>query len=343
MRSDARKREQGTGGIVAGLLALLGLAWLSGRAGGRLRGVAKVFVAIVGAWMAAAVLLMGIVIFALVGGWGHLGDLLSSTTLCFTPAIVLLVVLWLIGRSRGTSGDPGADQVSIVQRLASLRPASREQNRHPNYYRDRAAAYRKRIQKIIKAQRSGPLADAMASVLPRLQRWHQRVAQLADRLQSYEGDRLIRQDVKDVPRNIARLEKQIEVETDPQIQKQMFETLDGYREHEALMAELARVMRRTRLQLDDTLAAMGTVYSQIQMIDAMDIDSPKAARIALDIDEQIQHLNDVLSVMPEAYRPIDEDEELSMMARRIRLQRGDPAHAEGRTPEELHDHRSAKP
>ena len=38
-------------------------------------------------------------------------------------------------------------------------------------------------------------------------------------------------------------------------------------------------MKRTRLNLDDTLAAMGTVYSQLQVLNAMDIDGPTATRI----------------------------------------------------------------
>jgi hypothetical protein len=55
------------------------------------------------------------------------------------------------------------------------------------------------------------------------------------------------------------------------------------------------------LQLDDTLAAMGTIYSQVQVLDAMDISGPKATRIAEEIDEQVVRLNDLLSALGDAY------------------------------------------
>ena len=61
-------------------------------------------------------------------------------------------------------------------------------------------------------------------------------------------------------------------------------------------------MRRTRLNLDDTLASMGTIYSQVQLLNAMDIDSGRATRIAEEIDAEVLRLNDVLSALSEAYQ-----------------------------------------
>ena len=172
---------------------------------------------------------------------------------------------------------------------------------NPGDYRKRASAYRQRMQRLVKARRPGPLTDVLKAVLPRVARWEERVGQLAGRLQAFEGDALNRRDVKEVPKAIAQLERQIPMEADPQVRQQMVSTLNGYRAQQAQLTDLARVMRRTRLQLDDTLASMGTIYSQVHMIDALDIDSPKAARIAGEIEEQVQRLNDLLAALPESY------------------------------------------
>jgi hypothetical protein len=59
---------------------------------------------------------------------------------------------------------------------------------------------------------------------------------------------------------------------------------------------------RTRLNLDDTLASMGTIYSQVQLLNAIDIDSGRATRIAEEIDAEVTRLNDVLSALSEAYQ-----------------------------------------
>ena len=104
-----------------------------------------------------------------------------------------------------------------------------------------------------------------------------------------------------MPAHVVRLEGQSEAEGDPQVRLQMQETLEGYRTHQAQLDALVSLMRRTRLQLDQTLSAMGTIYSQMQMLQAMDIDGNRARQIADDIDEQVDSLGDLLSAMAEVY------------------------------------------
>ncbi|OQA37754.1 MAG: hypothetical protein BWY52_03334 [Chloroflexi bacterium ADurb.Bin325] len=165
-----------------------------------------------------------------------------------------------------------------------------------------------------------------------LKSWEERVGQLADRLTLFENDDLIRRDIKEVPARIARLERLVELEVDPEIRSQMAKTLAAYREQQRQLDRLTRVMRRTRLNLDDTLAAMGTIYSQVQVLNAMDVDGATAARIAGEIDSEVNRLNDLLSALSEvnqasvgdavaatmAAEPTGED---NLAARRARLAR----------------------
>jgi uncharacterized protein YoxC len=87
-------------------------------------------------------------------------------------------------------------------------------------------------------------------------------------------------------------------------------------------------MKRTRLNLDDTLAAMGTVYSQLQVLNAMDIDGPTAARIAGDVDREVERLNDLLAAVSDVYASssetpqqsaADEDADAGLTGRKARL------------------------
>jgi hypothetical protein len=205
--------------------------------------------------------------------------------------------------------DPAAPQSAQPDRaqvpsgrasdLEQSRPSPSERPPDPSYYRERATGYRRRIQSVIRNRRPGPLADMMTSVVANLQQWEERVGRLADRLTTFERDTLIQRDIKEVPANITRLRGQIEAETDAAIQQQMTRTLAGYEAQQAMLDTLARLMRRTRLMLDDTLVAMGTIYSQIQVIDAMDIDNAQANRIAVELDEQVKRLNDLLAALGE--------------------------------------------
>jgi hypothetical protein len=227
----------------------------------------------------------------------------------------------------GTATKTAAPPIEpfVMPRVTNLFRSDREKPPHPPaYYRDRATAYRQRIQNLSRSRRKGPLAATFATILPRLERWEERVTQLVNRLANFESDRIIQRDIQEAPQNIARLGRQIEKEGDPVVREQMQKTLEGYEEQKGQLEALVRLMRRTRLQLDDTLASMGTIYSQVQMLDAMDIDGARATHIADEIEEEVARLNDLLSAFGETNGNGREDF-LTEAARRIRLGRNQSA------------------
>ena len=279
---------------------------------------------------------------------------------CLVPGISMLipVVIWARNRSRspaaaGELGDSATEQgapqetqgkqdaqttgqvqkeiaaVPVVpsQVIELVQPQGSALNPDPSYYRERAIGYRRRIQSIIRNRRPGPLADMMASVVVNLQQWEDRVAQLVDRLTMFERDMIIQRDIKEVPASIVRLRDRIETEPDAGIREQMARTLTGYESQQAMLDTLVRLMRRTRLLLDDTLIAMGTIYSQVRVIEAIDIDSAQTSRIAEELDEQVKRLSDLLAAMGDASPGLKRTDDLGDEARRIRMQPGSSAGA----------------
>jgi hypothetical protein len=61
-------------------------------------------------------------------------------------------------------------------------------------------------------------------------------------------------------------------------------------------------MERARLRLENTLTAMGTIYTQTMLVGAKDIDSGRAKRLREEIGEEVNELGDVLSAMDEVYK-----------------------------------------
>ncbi len=255
-------------------------------------------------------------------------------TFCMAPLVIIaLIVLTVVRKPQNARGaipetmtetrtaEPYVEPVSAPRVTNPFRTEREKAPHPPSYYRERAAAYRLRIQTLIRNRRKGPLADTIANILPRLARWEERVTQLANRLGNFESDKLIQRDIQEAPQNIARLQRQMQGETDPDVRQQMARTLEGYQEQQVQLDALVRLMRRTRLQLDDSLASMSTIYSQVQMLDAMDLDGARAAHIAEEIEDEVVRLNDLLS----AFGDVNAEshvEDLSSIARRIRLERG---------------------
>ncbi len=60
-------------------------------------------------------------------------------------------------------------------------------------------------------------------------------------------------------------------------------------------------MQRAELQLESTLSALGTVYSQTLLVGAKEIDSGRAQRLRQDIADQVQGLEDILTTMDQVY------------------------------------------
>lgn len=100
---------------------------------------------------------------------------------------------------------------------------------------------------------------------------------------------------------ISLLEEQLEAEDDPEVRKEILETLARSQDHQRQLDSLVKVMRRTELDIDETLAAIGAIYSQLQLLGAKDIDSQRASRLSAGIEEQVHRLDDLLEAMDDVY------------------------------------------
>ena len=90
--------------------------------------------------------------------------------------------------------------------------------------------------------------------------------------------------------------------SDQKLRAQMQEVYDGKQAQWESLKNLQEMMTKARLQMDNTLSAMGTVYSQLLLIGVKDIDSGRAQRLREDITEEIKGLQDVVGAMDEVYR-----------------------------------------
>ena len=84
-------------------------------------------------------------------------------------------------------------------------------------------------------------------------------------------------------------------------------TLVSSREQWDSLRELNGRMDRADLQLDHSLASLGTVYSQMLLIGSKDVDSDRAERLRDDIRDQVLALHDITETLNEVYDGGDGD------------------------------------
>ena len=108
-----------------------------------------------------------------------------------------------------------------------------------------------------------------------------------------------------MPDSIRDLRKRMAAETDLDVQREIQDTLSRRETQLNNLKKLDNTMDRADLQLENTLTALGTVYSQVLLIDAGDVSSSKTQRLRENILDQVSSLQDVISSMDEVYNAQD--------------------------------------
>lgn len=183
-----------------------------------------------------------------------------------------------------------------------------------------AEQYRQRIQAVVEQQRSGILRDRMKRTTAQVYDWIASMVTLARRLDDFQADPLIRRDLETVPKEIKQLEARLKLESNPRVREQMATTLESNRRQNAALQELNGRMQRADLQLDHSLAALGTVYSQILLIGAKDVDSDRTLRLQEDIQGEVFALQDLVGSLNEIYHGGGLTEEESAVLAKARRQ-----------------------
>jgi hypothetical protein len=165
----------------------------------------------------------------------------------------------------------------------------------------KALEYREQMEFLLQHTRDGALRTHLESTVNDISDWIANMFTLARRLDYYSRSAILRQDKDVIPRELEALGDRIKNETDPAVRAQLQRSIEQKRAQLEQLDRLDNTMERAALQLDDTLSAMGTVYAQVQLIDAKDIDSGRAQRLQQDIADQIQSLSDVRQAMDEVY------------------------------------------
>jgi hypothetical protein len=142
----------------------------------------------------------------------------------------------------------------------------------------------------------------MKDVSMGITRWMENVFRLAKRLDAYEADDVLQTDRQSVAPEIETLKKQLALEDDDTVKRQISQTIAQKQIQRDNLNKLENVMERAQFQLESTITAMGTVYSQIMILGSRDVASGRAQRLEQDIADQVQALQDVVQTLDEVYQ-----------------------------------------
>ncbi len=164
---------------------------------------------------------------------------------------------------------------------------------------EKAREYQARIDETVAQTREGPLRERLQSATRRLDDWVAYVERLTIRLNEFERDPIIRRNRSTVPRAIHALEARLTLDQDTHtgVRNAVYQTLEARHAQLRHLRALERVMSQAELHSEETVATLSTIYSQVLLVDARDIQSPRVQRLRADINEQVQVLSDLLDAI----------------------------------------------
>lgn len=165
----------------------------------------------------------------------------------------------------------------------------------------KALDYRELIVQEIERRDDKVLDDHLMDVARGMEDWIGQVYRLAQGLDNYARDPIIARDTAALPGELQQLKQQASNSMSDGVREQLQQTLRMKESQLETLVSLRDTMTKAQYQLDNTLAAMGTIYMQTKLIGNKDVDSARSVRLQADMKEQVQALRDTSSALDEVY------------------------------------------
>jgi len=165
-----------------------------------------------------------------------------------------------------------------------------------------ALEYQRRIDAQVRRRQGRLLWEKPEDVAEQVKDWIGYIYQLATRLDEYRQDTLLEMQRGSVPKELAQLQVQRQKETNPVYQRELDQVIESKQKHLETLKALEMRMKQAEYQMEQSLSALATVDSQIQLIDAQSVESGRSERLLADIQEQVNRLNDLVGSINEVYQ-----------------------------------------
>lgn len=216
---------------------------------------------------------------------------------------------WLLGGILAEAGlvyssvlDPAFGEQVVAKMLKHEFKPERLIDKKLQRQMSEALDYRSRIEKGIRERTDSVLKDELSETASQIDDWLENIYDLARRIDRYQQEReILHRDRVRAESRMAQLHADFAQAQNPAVKEQIQTTLNSVQRQLQTLETLEATIQRARLQLENSLTHLGTIYSQTMLVDAKDIDRGSARRLRHEIAEEVTELNDLLLSMDDVY------------------------------------------
>lgn len=161
-----------------------------------------------------------------------------------------------------------------------------------------AQAYKRQIDALVNATGDPLRKDKLRELADQVAVWVKEVEAMSRRIEEFKRNEVIQNDLLNVPQAIKKLTAQLANETDPNVRASIERTLAARADQMQSLQKLQSLTRQAEVQLENTVAALGTIYSQALAMQSTDRVADYS-HLSAEVDEQSRMLKDQLEALEE--------------------------------------------
>ncbi|MBC8099115.1 MAG: hypothetical protein H7Y11_06705 [Armatimonadetes bacterium] len=212
---------------------------------------------------------------------------------------------WLVGGAAAavafvlaTLSDPEAAQEAVTREFEKKYDLGRIKGDVARKHVRDALEYRRNMMVLAK-RASGSLRMNLMTTVDDVSDWVGHMYDLALHIDAFEDNELVERDRKLVPQQLEKVRQRITVERDPNVKSDLERQATQLQQQLDNLNATVNSVKRAEIQLESTLASLGTMYAQMARLGTKEVDSGRAQRLRQDIQEEVAGLQDTIDAMGE--------------------------------------------
>ncbi len=195
-----------------------------------------------------------------------------------------------------TLTDTQANTRAVAQMFQREYNPAEIKNRHARQRMEQSLEYYRNMQELA-ATTNGARRVQIDSTISEVDDWVEQIFRIAKRIDNFQENTLIARDRLRVPDEIKMLQQRLAREADGGIQVELNDAIRIKQTQLQNLEALDTNIRRADIQLDNTLSALATVYTQLQLLDSKSIQGGRAHRIKEEINNEVLSLRDMVEAI----------------------------------------------
>ncbi len=197
-----------------------------------------------------------------------------------------------------TITDPEETQAAMSREFESQYDLGNVRNRVSRERLKSALEYRRNMMQLVK-RHQGAMRMHLRQTVDDVNDWIGHMYELAQHIDSFEENEIVKRDRQEVPQKIEKVQIRIQREQDERVKSDLERQLRQLEQQRVNLDATINSVKRAEIQLESTLSALGTIYAQMSLLGTKEVDSARAQRLRLEIQDEVAGLQDTIEAMDE--------------------------------------------